>query len=116
VAVNPTIRLQSGATLDFRNPRSSDFTIDDIAHGLSNICRYAGQCNYFYSVAEHSLFVSEMAAPTLKLVALMHDAAEAFVGDVSAPLKQLLPEYRRIEATVQGAILARFGLPEVMPN
>jgi hypothetical protein len=57
-----------------------------------------------------------MAAPTLKLVALMHDAAEAFVGDVSAPLKQLLPEYRRIEATVQGAILARFGLPEVMPN
>ena len=89
--------LQSGAWFDFLDPESSDFAIEDIAAGLSNICRYAGQCSGFYSVAEHSLLVSEVAFDHA-YAALMHDAAEAFIGDVTRPLKQLLPDFKRIEA------------------
>jgi 5'-nucleotidase len=99
----PTIMLQSGAWFDFRAPKSSNFTIEDIAHGLANICRYAGQCRKFYSVAEHSILVSEVAVG-FELEALLHDAAEAFMGDITRPLKQMLPEYKKIEDEVETAI------------
>jgi hypothetical protein len=114
ILVGPTIMLQSGAWLDFCAPQESDFTIEDVAHGLSNICRYAGQCRRFYSVAEHSVLVSETAIG-FPFEALMHDAAEAFLGDVTRPLKQMLPEFKRIEAEVERAICARFGLAFPLP-
>jgi uncharacterized protein len=104
------IRLHSGAVFDFLDPWSSQFTLDDIAHGLSNVCRYAGQCRGFYSVAEHSLFVSQVAEG-YEFPALMHDAAEAFIGDMTRPLKLLLPEYTRVETEIERAIFARFGVP-----
>src|SRR4051812_12365507 len=78
IDVGPSIMLQSGAWFDFAAPQSSPFTIEDIAHGLANICRYSGQCSRFYSVAEHSLLVSDVAVG-FELEALMHDAAEAFL-------------------------------------
>ncbi|MGO9265208.1 MAG: hypothetical protein ACLQBA_10030 [Candidatus Binataceae bacterium] len=109
VAKGPTIMLASGRLFDFLDPHASDFTIDDIAHGLSYVCRYAGQCRGFYSVAEHSILVSETVT-SFAYEALLHDAAEAFIGDVTRPLKQLLPEYRRIESNVEDAIIERFGL------
>src|ERR1700734_2059257 len=87
IDVGPSIMLHSGAWFDFAAPHSSRFTIEDIAHGLANICRYSGQCNRFYSVAEHSVLVSEIAVG-FELEALMHDAAEAFLGDITRPLKQ----------------------------
>src|ERR1700687_1706186 len=114
VGVGPTIMLRSGAWFDFRAPASSDFTIDDIAHGLANICLYSGQCSNFYSVAEHSLLVSE-TAKGFEFEALLHDAAEAFTGDITRPLKQMLPEFKRIEAEVERAILDRFGVKEPIP-
>src|SRR5262245_34867592 len=110
VGVGPTIMLQSGAWLDFCAPSASEFTIEDIAHGLANICRYAGQCSNFYSVAEHSILVSE-TAKGFEFEALLHDAAEAFMGDITRPLKQMLPEYKRIEREVEHAIFERFGVP-----
>src|SRR5689334_25068051 len=91
IDVGPSIMLQSGAWFDFAAPHDSPFTIEDIAHGLANICRYSGQCRRFYSVAEHALLVAETAAG-FELEALMHDAAEAFLGDITRPLKQMLPE------------------------
>jgi len=106
--------LRSGAWFDFCAPASSNFTIDDIAHGLANICRYSGQCRDFYSVAEHSILVSE-TAKSFEFEALLHDAAEAFIGDITRPLKQLLPEYKKIEANVQRAILDRFGVLGPIP-
>jgi uncharacterized protein len=115
VAVGPRMMLRSGAWFDFLDPESSDFTIEDIASGLSKTCRYAGQCDSFYSVAEHSLLVSDMV-PQHAYAALMHDAAEAFIGDVTRPLKQLLPEFKRIEAHVEHAIYERFGVPMPMPK
>jgi len=109
-AVGPTILLQSGAYFDLLDPHHSEFTIEDIAHGLSNTCRFAGQCSDFYSIAEHSWHASFLVPAELALRALMHDAAEAFLGDVTRPLKSLLPEYKAIERNVEAAIMERFGL------
>lgn len=109
VAKGPTITLASGKLFDFLDPHGSDFDIDDIAHGLAHVCRYAGQCRAFYSVAEHSMLVAD-TVEDYPYEALLHDAAEAFIGDVTRPFKQLLPEYKRIEATVEDAIIERFGL------
>jgi len=109
VGVGPRIMLASGSWFDFLDPWHSQFTIEDIAQGLANICRYAGQCSRFYSVAEHSLHVSDIAIRH-KREALMHDAAEAFLGDVTRPLKQLLPQFKKIEKNVEKAIFARFDL------
>ena len=101
--------MQSGGWFDLLSPGTSDFTIEDIAHGLAHTCRYAGQADGFYSVAEHSLLVSDVAIGR-EYTALMHDAAEAFIGDVTRPLKQLLPEYRKIEAAIETAIFERFDV------
>lgn len=101
--------LASGKRFDLLDPASSDFDIEDIAHGLAHVCRYAGQCQMFYSVAEHSLLVSE-TVEQFALEALMHDAAEAFIGDITRPLKQLLPEYKAIESLIEQVISQRFGL------
>lgn len=114
MGVGPTIMLNSGAWFDFCAPTSSAFTIDDIAHGLSNICRYSGQCKRFYSVAEHSLLVSETAVG-FEFEALLHDGAEAFLGDITRPLKQLLPEFKRIEIEVERTILDRFDVSWPLP-
>lgn len=105
----PTIMLASGKRFDLLDPMNSDFDIHDIAHGLSHVCRYAGQCRTFYSVAEHSILVSE-TVDEFGFEALLHDAAEAFIGDITRPLKQLLPDYKMIEADVEAAIGERFGL------
>lgn len=115
VASGPQIRLRSGAWFDLLDPASSEFTIDDIAHGLAHTCRYAGQADGFYSVAEHSILVSEVALGH-EYAALLHDAAEAFIGDVTRPLKQLLPEYKRLEKSIEEAIFARFGVDCVHPD
>jgi 5'-deoxynucleotidase YfbR-like HD superfamily hydrolase len=104
--------LQSGAELNLLEPASCPFTIEDIAHGLAMTCRYAGQCRIFYSVAEHSVHLSHLAGGRA-LEALLHDAAEAFIGDVSRPLKQLLPEYKALERSLEAVIRARFGLEPV---
>ncbi|MBP2236337.1 hypothetical protein J2Z31_002851 [Sinorhizobium kostiense] len=108
----PSIMLASGTWFDLLDPWHSHFTIQDIAQGLSNICRYAGQCRDFYSVAEHSLHVCDTIGE-FKLEALLHDAAEAFIGDITRPLKQLLPEYKAIEANVEAAIYSRFSLNQM---
>ncbi len=107
-SVGPTILLHSGQYFDLLDPAGSSFGIGDIAHGLSMVCRFAGQCHTFYSVAEHCVHASYLAPASHAYAALMHDAAEAFIGDVTRPLKRLLPEYKAIEKQVERAVFARF--------
>ena len=112
--VGPTILLRSGSYFDFEVPEESDITLADIANGLSHICRFTGQCHTFYSVAEHSVLCSQRVPAEHAFAALMHDAAESVMGDVSRPLKSLLPDYKKIERRVERAILGKFGLPAEM--
>ena len=109
-AKGPPILLHSGNYFDLLDPASSRFELSDIAHGLAMTCRFAGQCSRFYSVAEHSWHASFLVSEEYKLAALMHDAAEAFIGDVTRPLKQLLPEYRAIEKRIEAVIDDRYML------
>lgn len=94
------------------DPRPEDVDIYDIARGLSNACRYTGQCLDFYSVAEHSVLVSRVVPPQFALEALLHDATEAYIADLNRPVKLMLPEYQELEARIARVIAARFDLPD----
>ena len=97
------------------DPRPEEVDILDIAHALSQQCRFAGHTRVFYSVAEHCVRVSLACDPKDALAGLLHDAAEAYVVDVPRPLKRHLPDYRAIEAVVHHAIATRFWTPDVLP-
>lgn len=108
------IQTFTGRKFDLNDPQPEMIFIEDIAHALANVCRYTGHCKEFYSVAQHSVYVSAQVPEPIKLQALLHDATEAYVADMSRPLKQMLSVYQEIEARVWRAIAARFGLPEKM--
>ena len=91
-------------------PRIDGIDIEDIAHGLAYQCRFNGQTRAFYSVAQHSLMVASLLPQPLHRAALLHDAAEAYLGDMVKPLKLLLPDFSRIEAGVTDLIAAAFGV------
>lgn len=110
------IGLQDARTFDFMNPVPDNLKIEDIANALSKLCRFTGHTNRFYSVAEHSVRVSRMVPDMYARAGLMHDAAEAFIGDVSTPLKRLIPEYRIVERRVWEAVSKRFNLGEPTPG
>ncbi len=91
-------------------PRIDHIAIEDIAHGLAYQCRFNGQTHEFYSVAQHSLIVSSLVPTDLRLAALLHDAAEAYLGDMVKPLKVLLPAFAAIEDQVSAMIATAFGV------
>jgi len=103
------IRTYTGRYVNLLDPDPSTINIIDIAHALSNQCRFAGHIPSFYSVAEHSIAVSNLVDDTHALAALMHDAAEAYLLDIPRPLKALLPQYETIETKFLSVIAAVFG-------
>lgn len=110
----PWIQTVSGRKFPLLDIDPDAILIDDIAHALSMLCRFNGQCLRFYSVAEHSVHVSIVIAPDLAMVGLMHDAAEAYLGDVPSPLKGQLRDFKVIEDRLLRAIGDKFGfaMPE----
>lgn len=110
------IQTASGMYFDLLAPERSTISLLDIAAALSKLCRYTGHTRYFYSVAEHCVRASHLVPPEHAMAALLHDASEAYLGDVARPLKALLPDYRLLEHRTQAAILRHFGLPADMPE
>lgn len=118
-----TIRTFTGRDIDLFELQPSDVDIVDIGHALSQICRWSGHTRDFYSVAQHSVLVAERvyartASPAVALVGLLHDASEAYLGDMASPLKgtEWAEPYRVLEAEVTRAIATRFGLPHPLPE
>jgi len=101
-----------GNKVQFYDFKKEDIDIADIAHALSMICRFGGHCSRHYSVAEHSLLVAQMVPEEYRLAALLHDAAEAYLGDVISPLKRMpgMEFYRAIERDMEQLVEERFGV------
>ena len=98
------------------DPRPEEICIGDIAHSLAHQCRFAGHCRQFYSVAQHSVLVSQAVPAEYALWGLLHDASEAYLVDVPRPVKPYLAGYRDAEDTVMRVVCLAFGLPEEMPT
>lgn len=104
------IQTGSGGYVNLLDPDPDTIQLSDIAAGLSKLCRFSGQCRQFYSVAQHSCLCAYYAPPELAWHALMHDAAEAYIGDMARPLKQLMPEYKRIEQRLESVIFEKYNV------
>lgn len=111
--MKPFIELKSGLPFRFDDITGTigNLRTHDIAHALSNICRYNGHCRRFYSVAQHSVYVSNLVPPEFAYEALLHDAHEALVGDMPTPLKAVVPGYKQLERKVEVAFRLFNGLP-----
>jgi len=111
------IQTYTGLSIDPRHLRPCEVCITDIAHALSMLCRYTGHVAEFYSVAEHCVHVSNIVPQAVALSGLLHDASEAYIGDVAGPLKGtgVYTAYRHMERDVQRTILAVYKLPLVQP-
>lgn len=115
---NPSILTIKAKYFPYNAPETYDFDIVEIAHSLARLCRFTGHvdCPGIYSVAQHSVLVSLIVPEPLRVAALLHDSAEAYMGDVNAPLKQLLPDYKAIEKRVERAIFKYFELQWPKPK
>lgn len=113
---NTWIETFTGVMFRPLDPRPRDIKIEDIAHALSNLCRYAGHTKEFYSVAQHSILVAEQCPDDCKLWGLLHDAAEAYIADLPRPVKRCLPDYKVIEEELLRTVAARFRLPYPIPQ
>ncbi len=124
--------LTNGArAFDLLNPRAENVLTTDIAHALSLVCRFNGHCAWHYSVAQHSLLVAyiiekEGGTPEEQLAGLLHDATEAYVGDMVRPLKEGMREFYEshslvslfdeVERRAWVAICLRFDIDPVLPD
>lgn len=103
----------SGTVVRPLSPDPDTLKIEDIAHALANQCRFTGHVKEFYSVAQHSVYVSRMASGETALWGLLHDASEAYLSDLARPLKYangLGDVYREAETRLTYAIAKKFGL------
>lgn len=110
-------RTPSGRLIDLAVPDPDVIDLEDVAHCLARTCRFNGAVDSYYSVASHSVYVARRLAEEhagqrrqAGRNGLLHDAAEAYLGDMTSGLKQLFPEYRNLERAWEFAIEKRFGV------
>ena len=106
----------SGRRFTMFDPQPDQIDIEDIAHALSMLCRFTGHTSDFYSVAQHCVIVSRNLPIRFALEGLLHDAAEAYINDLSRPIKHhpRMEAYRELERGLERVIREKFGLPSVM--
>lgn len=104
-----SIRTYTGKVFDLKILDPDSICIEDIAHGLANTARFAGQLPKLYSVAQHSFHVAQSASKENQLAALLHDASEAYLGDMPSPFKKIMPDYKALENKLMAAIAQKFG-------
>ena len=124
------IRTFTGKTIDILNIKENDICIEDIAHSLSMQCRFQGHTNIHYSVASHSLYVSDyidmlctLHKSKMKkfnykqiiLTGLLHDASEAYIIDLPSPIKTLMPQYKKIENNIMKVISKKYDIIHPLP-
>ena len=107
-------------------PTVDAIDINDIAHALSMTCRFGGHTKFHYSVAQHSVLVSDQAWDSCDgterecaeqaLIGLLHDATEAYLVDVPRPIKKVLPEYMRLEDMMSVVIAKKFNIASLYNN
>lgn len=107
------IRTYTGIMFDPLNPDPDLIKLGDISHALSLLCRANGHFRNFYSVAQHSVNCMEEAkirgySRRVQLACLLHDASEAYLSDVTRPVKQEIPKYLEIEKPLQEAIWKKY--------
>lgn len=111
-----TYRTFTGRMLDLSGPRPGDICLEDIAHHLARVCRFGGAVHEFYSVASHSCMVADIVASRFpddlrrQRAALLHDATEAYLGDMVSGLKRLNPDYKVLEDLWAGEVEATFDV------
>lgn len=110
-----TLTTYTGLHMSVLNPKEDMIHINDIAHALSNMCRYAGHMPKFYSVAQHSIHCYGMARKLdlnkkIQLAALLHDATEAYMCDLPKSVKALLPEYKYLENRLMKVIASKYAI------
>lgn len=110
------IRTVTGKYVNVFDPKPEMFCIEDVAHSLSFQCRFGSHLPVFFSVAQHSVRVAERSirlsgSEETAFQALMHDASEAYLMDIPRPIKQRMPEYKKIEEGLMECLSFIFGFP-----
>jgi hypothetical protein len=118
------LQTVSGRWVNPFDPDPAQLDAGDIARALANLCRFGGHCRSFYSVAQHSVIVSELVEQRGgdaedAFAALMHDATEAYLGDMPHPIKHRSPlgaAFKAAEEHLEQAIRDRFDIKPDIPE
>lgn len=108
--LEPYVQHQSGNKLWLNDLDSNKYVISDVAHSLSNQCRYAGHSDIFYSVAQHSVLASQMVTSDVALETLMHDCGESVMPDIPRPVKHFVKGVREFDDMVSASMFKFFNL------
>jgi len=111
-----TMQTFTGKLIDLSQFSHEDVRLPDISHALSLLNRFTGHSKVPYSVAQHSVMVSRICLPEHAMWGLLHDASEAYLGDIATPLKTMLPDYAVLEEKFQRAIAKAFHLSWPIPE
>lgn len=110
------IQTYTGKKFYFQNPTLESIDIVDIAHSLSLFCRFTSHTKELYSVGAHSIHASYICDEKYALEALLHDSTEAYMGDMSSPLKKIMKEYKKLENEVLKLICEKYNLKYPLPK
>ena len=112
----PFVTTYSGARFFVDDCNIADIPMYDIAHALSQNCRFNGHLERFYSVAEHSVIVSALVPEEYALTALLHDVSEAFVPDMPRPFKRYITGFEEYEERIQRSVAEHYGTIYPLPE